>query len=69
MMTSKPFGHNCGKARGTWACVGQVLWSKNALPFVAEQFYQAILQATLLYGSETWVISQTALARLERFHI
>ena len=33
------------KARATWACVGQVLWSKNALPFVAAPFYQAIDQA------------------------
>ena len=51
------------------ARVGQVLWSKNASLFVATQFYQAILQAILLYGSETWVISRTALARLEGFHI
>ena len=57
------------EARGTWACVGQVLWRKNALPFVAVRFYQAIVQAILLYGSETWVISWTALARLEGFHI
>ena len=53
------------KARATWAHVGQVLWSKNALPFMAVRFYQAIIQAILLYGSETWVISQTALARLK----
>jgi hypothetical protein len=57
------------KARSTWAWVGQVLWSKNASPFVAAQFYQAIIQAILLYGSKTWVISQTALVRLEGFHI
>jgi hypothetical protein len=36
---------------------------------VAARFYQAIVQAILLYGSKTWVISQTALARLEGFHI
>jgi hypothetical protein len=57
------------KARATWARVGQVLRSKNASPFMATQFYQAIIQAILLYGSETWVISQTALAWLEGFHI
>ena len=57
------------KALSTWACVGQVLRSKNALPFVAARFYQAIVQAILLYRSETWVISQTALARFEGFHI
>jgi hypothetical protein len=57
------------KARSTWAWVGQVFCSKNALPFVAARFYQAIIQAILLYGSKTWVISWTTLARLEGFHI
>jgi hypothetical protein len=32
-------------------------------------FYQAVVQAILLYGSKTRVISQTALAQLEGFHI
>ncbi len=45
------------KARSSWARVGQVLWSKNVSPFVAARFYQAIIQAILLYGSESWVIS------------
>ncbi len=57
------------KAHATWARVGQVLRSKNALPFVATQFYQAIVKAILLYSSKTWVISQTALAQLKGFHI
>jgi hypothetical protein len=45
------------KARATWARVGQILQNKNASPFVAARFYQAIVQAILLYSSETWVIS------------
>jgi hypothetical protein len=57
------------KARATWACVGQVLRSENASPSIAARFYQAIVQAILLYGSKTWVISRTTLARLEGFHI
>jgi hypothetical protein len=57
------------KARSTWAWVGQVLRSKNTSPFVATQFYQAIIQPILLYGSKTWVISWTTLAWLEGFHI
>jgi hypothetical protein len=36
---------------------------------VAAKFYTAVVQAVLLYGSETWVLSTTALARLEGFHI
>jgi hypothetical protein len=57
------------KARSTWARIGQVLWSKNVSPFVAARFYQAIIQAILLYGSESWFISWTAMARLKGFHI
>ncbi len=57
------------KARATWARVGKVLKSKNTSPHIAVRFYHAVLQAVLLYGSETWVISPTALVWLEGFHI
>ena len=57
------------KARATWARVGQVLRSKNTSPRVAAKFYTTVVQAVLLYGSKTWVLSTTALARLEGFHI
>jgi hypothetical protein len=57
------------KARSSWARIGQVLRSENVSPSVAARFYQAIIQAILLYGSELWVISWTAMARLEGFHI
>jgi hypothetical protein len=53
------------KARGTWARVGQVLRAENVPPRVAK----AVVQAVLLYGSETWVLSTAALASLEGFHI
>jgi hypothetical protein len=57
------------KARATWARVGKVLQGENTPPTVAGKFYLAIVQTILLYGSETWVISPQAMARLEGFHI
>jgi hypothetical protein len=57
------------KARATWAQIGQVLRNKNISPHIAASFYKAVVQAILLYGSETWVLSRTALVRLEGFHI
>ena len=57
------------KARGTWARVGQVLRAENVPPQVAAKFYKAVVQAMLLYGSKTWVLSMAALASLEGFHI
>jgi hypothetical protein len=57
------------KARGVWARVGQVLRGENTSPRVAAKFYKAVVQAVLLYGSETWNLTKAALARLEGFHI
>jgi hypothetical protein len=57
------------KARATWARVGKVLRGENTPPTVAAKFYLGIIQAILLYGSKTWVISLQAMARLEGFHI
>ncbi len=52
------------KARATWAWVGKVLWGENTPLTVAAKFYLAVVQAVLLYGSETWVTSPQAMARL-----
>jgi len=57
------------KARGTWAWIGQVLRRENAPPQISAKFYKAIMQSVIMYGSETWVLSPAAMARLEGFHI
>jgi hypothetical protein len=61
--------HQLRKARGTWACVGQVLWSKNPPSWVAAKVYKAVVQAVLLYGSKTWNLMKAVLAQLEGFHV
>ncbi len=57
------------KARATWAWVGKVLQGDNMSLTIAAKFYLAVVQAILLYSSETWVISPQAMAQLEGFHI
>ncbi len=57
------------KARGVWARVGQVLHCENAEPCIGAKFYKAVVQAILLYGSETWNLTKAALAWLEGFNI
>ena len=57
------------KARGTWACVGQVLRTENVTPWVVVKFYKAVVWAVLLYGSKTWVLSMATLVSLEGSHI
>jgi hypothetical protein len=39
------------------------------MPWVATKFYKTVVQVILLYGSKTWNLMGSALARLERFHI
>jgi hypothetical protein len=56
-------------ARATWACARQVHRAENVSPCVMAKFYKAVVQAVLLYSSKTWVLSKTALASLEGFHI
>ncbi len=46
-----------------------MLRGENVMPQVAARFYKAVVQAVLLYGSKTWNLSASALARLEGFHI
>ena len=57
------------KARSVWARVGQVLRGENVGPRIATKFYKAVVQAVLLYGSETWNLTKLALAQLEGFHV
>ena len=57
------------KARGIWARVGQVLRGENVGPRITAKFYKAVVQAVLLYSSETWNLTKSALARLEGFHV
>ena len=56
------------KARSTWGRMSPILRADNASPKVMARFYMAVVQAILLYGSESWVISKGSLRRLETFH-
>ena len=56
------------KARSTWGRMFPILHSDHARPKVMARFYLAVVQAILLYGSESWVISKGTLRRLETFH-
>ena len=56
------------RAKAKWARVGKVLSVQTTDPRVRGYFYKAILQAILLYGSESWVISEFKLKQLRSFH-
>jgi hypothetical protein len=62
-------GGSTKTVQGVWARVGQVLCGENVGPQIAAKFYKAVVQAVLLYGSETWNLTKLALARLEGFQV
>jgi hypothetical protein len=53
--------HQLRKAWGTWACVGQVLRSENVTPRVAAKFYKSVVEAVLLYCSNSWNLTKAIL--------
>ena len=64
-----PVLHNIRKARKVWGRPGKILWREGAKPTVSECFYRAIVQAVLLFGSETWVLTDKISQRIEGAHV
>jgi hypothetical protein len=59
---------NLSKARKSWARISRILTRDGATPRVSGMFYKAVVQSILLFGSETWVVTNTMLKALESFH-
>jgi hypothetical protein len=59
---------NLNKARNQWMTISQVLARASASPRISALFYKATVQTVLLYGSETWVITDEILQLLTSFH-
>lgn len=60
--------HNLAKARVRWARFSRLLAREGADARMSGIFYKAVVQAVLLYGCETWVVTPAVLAALEGFH-
>lgn len=60
--------YNIAKARRKWTMLRRILAAQHLPPTIASIFYKAVVQAVLLYGSETWVITKRALTLLDSFH-
>ena len=58
---------NLGKARGSWGRLSRVLGREGADSKVSTEFYIAVTQAVLLFGSETWVLTVWMENALDRF--
>ena len=60
---------NLKRARQVWGRISIVIAKESVPPPVAGVFYQAVVAAVLLYGSETWVVPPHDLRALESFHV
>ena len=56
------------KARQRWAGLSRGLVREGASPRVSGFFYLAVVQSVLLFGSETWVWSESMRLTLRGFH-
>ena len=59
---------NLTKARQRWASISRILAREGASPRVSGMFYKAVVQSTLLFSCETWVVTPSMWVALNGFH-
>jgi len=59
---------NILKARVRWGQLSRLLTRRGASRKIMGLFYKATIQAVLLYGAETWTLTQPLLRLLRSFH-
>ena len=57
------------KARAKWWRIAKILKSEGANAKIMAKFYKAVIQAVLLYGAESWVLTKENLRKLNSFHL
>ena len=48
---------NLGKAQKIWACLLIILRREGASPRLSGMFFKAVVQAVLIFGEYTWVMT------------
>ena len=61
--------HNIRKSRQVWRQLGELLQREGAEPTVLKNIYRAVVQAVLLFGAETWVLTERMFRLLEGMHM
>ena len=59
---------NLKKARGQWNSIANILKQEGASAKCMAKFYITVVQAVLLYGADSWTISQKNEKKLVSFH-
>ena len=55
---------NIMKARKQWGRIAGLLKREGASSVVIARFYSTVVQSVLLYGADSWVVSQRDLSKL-----
>ena len=59
---------NLRKARTQWNCIAKILKQEGANAKCMAKFYITVVQAVLLYGADSWAVSQRNERKLVSFH-
>ena len=59
---------NLQRARGKWGRLVKILEREGADRIMVGRFYVSVVQAVLLFGSETWVLISRSEKSLKGFH-
>ena len=61
--------HNIWRSRQVWGRLGKLLRREGADPIISENFYWVVVQVVLLFGANTWVMSEVMLKKIEGAHV
>jgi hypothetical protein len=59
---------NIRRAQSAWGRLRRILSREGAKPKTMATIYKAVVQAVLLYGAESWVLSLAMEKKLDSFH-
>ena len=59
---------NLQRTQVKWGCLAKILGREGVDKRMARRFYVAVVQAVLVFGSETWVMTPWLEKALEGFH-
>ena len=60
---------NMGKSRAVWRQLGKLLRQEGADNWVLTLFYRAVIQTILLFGAESWALSDAMMRIVESAHV
>ena len=65
---TKCINNQIKKARQKWNAIAKILKREGSNAKTMAKFYMAIVQAVLLYGSDSWTINKANWKKLNSFH-